>query len=425
MKSFNRNAKKGTREIKKSKLLVPLIMILLIGSIAVSAIQPVNAAITCVITPITTPGIAEGVSGGAAYDKDGFPDGTIVGSADPGDFQIVVKCSIDTAITGVSVKLINTDIDPIDDHPDRENPNVTDFYIDDDNPQDYSSLSIGNHYFFWSLDKDQSVCKIGHCEEYQVNLSWTGPTPGFALSEPFIIVAESSTSINQNDLEAVQTTPLTADLNLGETFTACIKWEQQSSSLDALAAEIYYNGTILRLYNFTLYYYDSNGIDPGDITSGVPGGYTAWWGNDTYLNTTQMSIYPLSKSDYWIGCWNFITIGYGNNIMEIYSQTKLSPTANWKIGPSNAEINVTVVKPKITIIKNAIPDDPQDFDFTITGGLTPSSFTLDDDGDNTNTYMNNKTYDVDPGTYTVTETPVPGGWQLTNIIIDEDTPGDS
>ena len=35
----------------------------------------------------------------------------------------------------------------------------------------------------------------------------------------------------------------------------------------------------------------------------------------------------------------------------------------------------------ITIIKNAIPDDPQDFSFTTTGGLTPSTFALDDDAD--------------------------------------------
>ena len=39
---------------------------------------------------------------------------------------------------------------------------------------------------------------------------------------------------------------------------------------------------------------------------------------------------------------------------------------------------------KIVVKKQATPDDPQDFDFTAGGGLSPSAFQLDDDGDDTN-----------------------------------------
>jgi uncharacterized repeat protein (TIGR01451 family) len=414
-------SKKGAGEIKRSKFLTPFMIFLLIGIITIGAIQPVMAAPTCVITHITTPGIAEGEPTHPG-DADGFPDGTIVGNADPGDFQLVVNCSIDSPITGVSVFLNNTDHDPIDDHPDREDPDVTDFIIDNDNPQNYASLGIGNHIFFWSLDKDQSVCLVLNSEQYQVNLSWTGPSPGFALSELINITADKSTSIAQNDLDAVQTTPLSTSINPGETFRACIKWEQQSSSLDALATEIYYNGTMLRLYNFTLYYYDTNGTDPGDITSGIPSGYKAYWANDTFLNTTQMNIYPLSSADYWIGCWDFIALEPGTDTMEIYSQTKLSPTANWKIGPSNTEIDITVVFPKITIIKNSIPDHIQNFNFT--GNFTTGNFTLDDDGTENNPENSSRTFEVNPGTYNVTEF-VPGGWDLTDITIQEESPTNS
>jgi uncharacterized repeat protein (TIGR01451 family) len=67
----------------------------------------------------------------------------------------------------------------------------------------------------------------------------------------------------------------------------------------------------------------------------------------------------------------------------------------------------------IVIVKNAIPDNPQDFAFTTTGpGL--NAFNLDDDADgtlpNTQTFTN-----LVPGTYTVTEGAM-AGWDLSNII---------
>ena len=66
----------------------------------------------------------------------------------------------------------------------------------------------------------------------------------------------------------------------------------------------------------------------------------------------------------------------------------------------------------ITVKKDAVPNDAQDFGFTATGGtLTPTSFTLDDDADGTNSntqaYTNIKTFT----TYTFTEASV-SGWTL-------------
>src|SRR4029078_12275134 len=37
----------------------------------------------------------------------------------------------------------------------------------------------------------------------------------------------------------------------------------------------------------------------------------------------------------------------------------------------------------VTIIKDAVTNDPQDFSFTTTGGLSPATFSLDDDADPT------------------------------------------
>jgi hypothetical protein len=68
---------------------------------------------------------------------------------------------------------------------------------------------------------------------------------------------------------------------------------------------------------------------------------------------------------------------------------------------------------KITIIKDTVPDAAQDFHYTTTGGLTPSSFDLDDDADATlsNTQVYNQ---VTPGSYTVTEGGI-NGYVLTSL----------
>jgi len=75
---------------------------------------------------------------------------------------------------------------------------------------------------------------------------------------------------------------------------------------------------------------------------------------------------------------------------------------------------------KVTVVKDAVPNDPQDFDFTTDLG---PSFTLDDDADGT--LSNTKIFsNVDAGTYYVTET-VPSGWDLTSISFAGDTDGGS
>ena len=68
----------------------------------------------------------------------------------------------------------------------------------------------------------------------------------------------------------------------------------------------------------------------------------------------------------------------------------------------------------ITIIKNANPNDAQDFGFTATGAGV-GAFTLDDDGDNANTLSNTKNFpNLIPGSFSVTESDV-SGWELTDL----------
>ena len=77
---------------------------------------------------------------------------------------------------------------------------------------------------------------------------------------------------------------------------------------------------------------------------------------------------------------------------------------------------ILLAKGTITVVKNAVPDNPQDFSFTTDLG---PSFILDDDADAT--YSNTKVFnDVDAGSYYVTET-VPLWWDLTSITFAGDT----
>jgi hypothetical protein len=99
---------------------------------------------------------------------------------------------------------------------------------------------------------------------------------------------------------------------------------------------------------------------------------------------------------------------------------------------NNADVTVTVVNEceqlpppqlgSITIIKNAIPDDAQDFAFTTTGsGL--SNFSLDDDADAT--LSNQVTFDdLAAGPYSVTESAT-AGWDLTSINCSAGGTGDA
>src|SRR6185295_17679684 len=90
-------------------------------------------------------------------------------------------------------------------------------------------------------------------------------------------------------------------------------------------------------------------------------------------------------------------------------------TYHLQAGETITCVFTNVKRGSVTIIKDAQPNDSQDFAFTASGaGL--SGFSLDDDGDNGNTLSSTKTFtNVVPGTKSVTETDV-NGWELTNLV---------
>jgi len=95
----------------------------------------------------------------------------------------------------------------------------------------------------------------------------------------------------------------------------------------------------------------------------------------------------------------------------------ISPTAGEDITCTfTNDEDVIAADGRITIIKDAVPDDAQDFTFELGSVLlaTPTLFTLDDDADAT--LLNTETFNgLAPGTYSVTETNIPAGWSLGSI----------
>ena len=70
----------------------------------------------------------------------------------------------------------------------------------------------------------------------------------------------------------------------------------------------------------------------------------------------------------------------------------------------------------IVIVKDAVPDDAQDFSFNLNNnGTINQNFTLDDDADVT--LSSTRTFSVPPGTWSAAELgPLPAGWSLANLV---------
>ena len=102
-----------------------------------------------------------------------------------------------------------------------------------------------------------------------------------------------------------------------------------------------------------------------------------------------------------------------------------SPVTNIDVAPAET-ITCTFTnrrQGRIVVRKDAQPDDPQDFTFTAGGGLSPSSFSLDDDGDPGNGTSDTRTFDnLSPqGGYSLSESAA-ADWALSAACSDGSPP---
>jgi plastocyanin domain-containing protein len=100
-----------------------------------------------------------------------------------------------------------------------------------------------------------------------------------------------------------------------------------------------------------------------------------------------------------------------------------SPVSNIDVGAGET-VTCTFTNDRrgtIVVVKDAVPNDAQDFSFTAGGGLSPSSFSLDDDADGT--LSNTRTFDDLPAGsgYSVAES-LPSGWSQASATCDDGSP---
>ena len=116
----------------------------------------------------------------------------------------------------------------------------------------------------------------------------------------------------------------------------------------------------------------------------------------------------------------------GYDFVSITGDAKCPAVLGGTMTPSPGEkITCTITNDDqpgtLTIIKDTVPNDPQDFSFSVTGGLVPANFQLDDDANGT--LDNNLTYaNIPTGIYEITEAPVLGFDTFINCV---DATGDT
>src|SRR4029079_18058952 len=100
-----------------------------------------------------------------------------------------------------------------------------------------------------------------------------------------------------------------------------------------------------------------------------------------------------------------------------------SAVSNIAVGPGETVTCTSANRKRgqVSVSKNAVPDDAQDFSFTAGGGLSPTSFALDDDSDRTLPSSHTFT-DVTPRRRDSVSESVPSGWDQASATCDDGSP---
>ncbi len=164
------------------------------------------------------------------------------------------------------------------------------------------------------------------------------------------------------------------------------------------------------------------GTDPvSDNTFSLADGQTK-----TFDNVLFGTGYTVTEDDLPAG-WRFTDVDCSASTGDVsYTEDEATRTVTFDIQDSNDFLKCTFYNEALADLRivKQVNDDPgtDDFDYTTTGGLTPSTFTLaptgtGEAGEDSTSYTG-----IPTGTYTVDET-VPAGWNLVSATCDnEDDP---
>jgi len=204
---------------------------------------------------------------------------------------------------------------------------------------------------------------------------------------------------------AIYSTDCSGTIANGQSKTCTVTNTRDTGNLKALK--------IVDFGSVTDWYFSLNG---GQAIQADSNGYVDFGQVATLVNHTLIESGPL-------GTFYLDSIS-GTNCTPMAAAPGANATVS-KGGTTVCTFSNLVNKGSITIIKNAIPDDSQDFSF-LTSGTGLVNFNLDDDADVT--LSNTRTFSgLFPGAYTITESAATG-WDPSLVICDSDkqisgTPG--
>lgn len=156
-------------------------------------------------------------------------------------------------------------------------------------------------------------------------------------------------------------------------------------------------------------YTTTGGLSPSTFTLDDDGGTNATHSNSRTFTGLAPGIYSVTETA--ITGWDeSASCTTGGTVLDTTATIVLTPDAAVTCTFTNAKLG------SLTIVKDSVPNDGQDFGYTTTGGLSPSTFTLDDDAGADGTFTNQRVYnDLAVGTYSVTETGGVAGWDLADL----------
>ncbi len=310
---------------------------------------------------LSTPTFLEPTTGKTPNDKDGCPP--VSSNADPEEGTLHLRITVTSVLTDPNVLVVDTNAagsDTIDDltvdDPTTGTPSGSGVVRDIDYLDDVEDglLAPGVYDLYFNLDKtdyvqgatpeDSTNCEgrsfTGDTEQYTVTLR-EGTTD--VADDDQVVTMQGSAGVKQNDLDWLDTAPDSLNLQQGEEVCIRSKYRQSSAQgLYELIGNAYYDAAVLRLDEVNLYYYDTDGADPGSIEAGIPGVDTTdtapeeIFENQVYFDEATLNSLgdggdDLSSGDHWVSEFCFTVVGSGSTFFSPYWVTRASSTSNYKV----------------------------------------------------------------------------------------------
>jgi len=266
------------------------------------------------------------------------------------------------------------------------------------------------------LDPDVDNTGMHIWSIYPFTLTWGEDAEYAGTGNPYIDAGYTVQPINPNWIDIVLKVDKTANPEMitrqaGEEVEFTISVTTDENALNNIFIEDFLPPYFAYKNGSTVITWSNNSSTMEPVISGTPAaGYTLHWGG------TPDNIGDLAANSVLTLKFKAITVSGFNAATSVNNG---SATGYWGSEPFTATAQATVtagLPGRIVVIKDALPDNPQDFTFNLVNQANPNApipFVLDDDADSTNS--NIASFGLRPGVYSVAENSV-AGWTQESAI---------